>query len=437
MTKRFISLLSVMLLFVFLLCSCGHEHNWEEATCTTPKTCAECGKTEGEALGHDWALATCTDPQTCTRCGETQGSALGHIWTDATCTAPKTCSVCGMTEGEALGHQWNDATCTAPKTCSNCGLTEGEALGHQWLEATCTDPKTCSVCGATEGKALGHDAPGLSCTQDATCNRCGELIPALGHSWEDATCTSPKTCTTCGETEGSALGHTPGNPQKKNVTTPTCTQGGQYDEVVYCTQCHEELSRTTIYEDPLGHTCTTGICSRCGLEVYETISGYGDDVISNIDVGNGLYRVHIVYTGTRNFIVKCNDSLGNRDLLVNEIGSYEGYVFLKDTPPYTFEISASGDWSFTIEKITTTNTSSFSGTGDFVTDMFSASSGTWELTHDGDSNFIVWVYTTSGADLLVNTIGDYNGKKYITIPSGSMAMFEILADGNWTIKKVQ
>ena len=24
-----------------------HEHNWQEATCDTPKTCKDCGKTEG------------------------------------------------------------------------------------------------------------------------------------------------------------------------------------------------------------------------------------------------------------------------------------------------------------------------------------------------------------------------------------------------------
>lgn len=31
-------------------CSCNHE--WKEATCTEPKICEKCDKTEGEALGH-------------------------------------------------------------------------------------------------------------------------------------------------------------------------------------------------------------------------------------------------------------------------------------------------------------------------------------------------------------------------------------------------
>jgi len=53
-----------------------HEHEWAEATCTAPKTCATCGETEGEALGHTWAEATYQAPATCTVCGETDGEAL-------------------------------------------------------------------------------------------------------------------------------------------------------------------------------------------------------------------------------------------------------------------------------------------------------------------------------------------------------------------------
>ena len=162
---------------MLLLCACGHEHTWSEATCTTPKTCTECGETEGEVLGHTWVEATCTEPKTCSVCGATEGEALGHTWVEATCIEPKTCSVCGATEGEALGHTWVEATCIEPKTCSVCGATEEDALGHTWVEATCTEPKTCSVCGATEGDALGH-------------------------TWVEANFHSPKTCSICGATEG-------------------------------------------------------------------------------------------------------------------------------------------------------------------------------------------------------------------------------------------
>ena len=40
------------------------SHVFKEATCTTPKTCEGCGKTEGQAFGH-------TNTLVCTRCGDT------------------------------------------------------------------------------------------------------------------------------------------------------------------------------------------------------------------------------------------------------------------------------------------------------------------------------------------------------------------------------
>ena len=145
-------------------------HAWADATCTAPKTCLDCGETEGEVLGHTYVVYGVADPDCtnggytvyiCTGCGDwyaaDETAPLGHTWVDATCTAPKTCSTCQATEGEALGHTWADATCTAPKTCSTCQATEGEALGHTWADATCTAPKTCSTCQATEGEALGHN----------------------------------------------------------------------------------------------------------------------------------------------------------------------------------------------------------------------------------------------------------------------------------------
>jgi hypothetical protein len=131
------------------LSACGHEHEWEEATCTTPKTCVTCGETEGEALGHKWNDATCTTAKVCSVCGETEGEALGHEWNDATCTTAKTCSVCGETEGEALGHEWSEATCTTPKTCNVCGITDGDSIEH-----TLDSNGKCTLCGNQIGFAL-------------------------------------------------------------------------------------------------------------------------------------------------------------------------------------------------------------------------------------------------------------------------------------------
>ena len=89
---------------------------------------AICFMLTGCHLRHDWQEATCTEPRTCLTGGETEGKALGHTWLSATCTEPKTCSVCGETKGEALGHDYLEANYQQPATCQYCGETEGEPL---------------------------------------------------------------------------------------------------------------------------------------------------------------------------------------------------------------------------------------------------------------------------------------------------------------------
>ncbi len=95
-----------------------------------------------------------TETSTETKTTEATVTECTHEWLEATCTSPKKCASCGKIEGEALGHTWIEATCTSPKKCAFCGEIEGEALGHTWIEATYDSPKTCSVCGATEGRPL-------------------------------------------------------------------------------------------------------------------------------------------------------------------------------------------------------------------------------------------------------------------------------------------
>ena len=50
------------------------------------------------------------------------------------------------------------------------------------------------------------------------------------------------------------IAHTASDPVNENVVYPTCTEGGTHDSVVYCSVCHHEMSRTTINDDPKGHS---------------------------------------------------------------------------------------------------------------------------------------------------------------------------------------
>ena len=77
--KKFV-LLTLILAMVLSMVGCGCKHQWEDATCTAPKTCIKCGETEGDAAGHvsgdlvvsavDTENHTMTQDLPCKICGE-------------------------------------------------------------------------------------------------------------------------------------------------------------------------------------------------------------------------------------------------------------------------------------------------------------------------------------------------------------------------------
>ena len=77
-----------------------------------------------------------------------------------------------------------------------------------------------------------------------------------------------------------------------------------------------------------------------------TVSGKGDSVVF-MNISAGAKTVSFTHDGSRNFIVRANDSV----LLANEIGQYSGSKVQKvnDTSIYFFDIKADGNWSMTFE----------------------------------------------------------------------------------------
>ena len=85
-----IALFMSFVIMILTLTACGHKHNWKEATCTEPRTCKDCGKTEGVSNGHIWIEATCTEPAHCAECGEVkEGTEKGHDYQNGYCTRCK------------------------------------------------------------------------------------------------------------------------------------------------------------------------------------------------------------------------------------------------------------------------------------------------------------------------------------------------------------
>ncbi len=338
---------------------------------------------------HIWSEATCKEYAKCERCNEVKLEYGDHSYEDATCDKPKTCAFCGATEGKILGHIYlAEGTCIAQSKCYRCGKM-GPFGAHKFLGGNCAAKPMCVYCGR-EGTELGdHNFSDPTCTEQGVCSICQATTEALGHDLEPATCTAPISCKRCEYTEGEALGHE-----------------GQ------------------------------GICSRCKAKLPITGSGYGDAVVSDINIGEtGFYVLRITHDGWSNFIVHSYDANGDKEYLVNEIGDYEGTLLFLGEAPLMLNIQADGAWTYEVRELERTTETSFSGKGDSVSEIFNGARGTraWRFKHDGEHNFIVRIYTADGRDHIINEIGSYDAAQVITIPADSSAFFEITADGNWEI----
>ncbi|MFM9107304.1 MAG: hypothetical protein ACKOWF_11480 [Chloroflexota bacterium] len=89
------------------------------------------------------------------------------------------------------------------------------------------------------------------------------------------------------------------------------------------------------------------------VSAVQQLSGWGDSVTQSVAVPAGLLTVAASYEGDSNFAVWVHDvgggafEFGDSDLLVNEIGSYDGQSLTRivQTATLVFEVTASGPWT--------------------------------------------------------------------------------------------
>jgi len=143
------------------------------------------------------------------------------------------------------------------------------------------------------------------------------------------------------------------------------------------------------------------------------------------------------HDGDRNFIVwLLNDEGDQIDILVNKIGEFDGSkaVGITKQGDYILDINADGSWTINIEQPRPSYAppvpKTLKGTGQQASEMFYLDKGLarFEMTHDGDRNFIVWLLNDEG-----NKIGEFDGSKAVSIRKGGNYLLSISADGNWEI----
>jgi len=315
-----------------------HTHTWQKTeTEPTPcvadgfvgEVCTECGLKSGSTVDRHCRVEitdidACQKMLVCRDCGDISSITPMHSFDEGTVKAPDCtnggytlyeCTVCGLKEktdySEALGH------------------TEGDEIKENYKAPNCTDEGTydavvyCTVCEKELARvkkteaALGH-LFGTEWTVDSLptctlagskshhCVRCNEKseiteIPAYGHTFDNWYKKASPTCTKSGveerrcrscyiyeQREIEPLGHKEAAAITENLRAPTCTEGGSYDTVVYCSACGVLLSRNTTTDAALGHdlkylsdnnaTYTedgteTAVCPRCGYKDTVTVEG--------------------------------------------------------------------------------------------------------------------------------------------------------------------
>ena len=126
--------------------------------------------------------------------------------------------------------------------------------------------KECSVfgCGIIIENTSGAHVYGGD--GDADCNVCGynrDIAPAHTHNWAAEwshdtdyhwhECLSSGCDVTENSFKNGYAPHIGAAAVRENETAATCTTDGSYDEVVYCTDCHAEISRTKNITKALDH----------------------------------------------------------------------------------------------------------------------------------------------------------------------------------------
>ena len=314
-----------------------HSGGTETPTCTTGKTCAQCGAQYGK-LGHDWGAwqsrgnnsahfrtcqrdgcdavdtascsgdssATCITLGTCTTCGGQYYSAhtfpANQGWDSDAENHWVSCTVCHEAKTKVGAHffvQGNDssclksaATCVSPPVyytnCAYCYRKGTDTYVHPWYGP---DPNNHDL--------VHHDAKAPTCTE-------------IG--WDAYDACQREGCTYTTKVEIPALKH---KLVHHDANAPTCTETG-WEEYDTCSRCDytTKVELLALKHDLVHHDAKAPTCTEIGWNEYDACQREGCDYTTKVEIpaaghdytekvvkptcGKGGYTLHTCK--------KCNDS---------------------------------------------------------------------------------------------------------------------------------
>ncbi len=117
---------------------------------------------------------------------------------------------------------------------------------------------------------------------------------------------------------------------KENEISPSCTADGSYETVIYCAECHEEISRTTESAAKIPHTLSDSIKEN---EVSPTCTAKGsyDEVVYCTICHNEVLRTHrstemISHQFQNRKCIVCNEDQPSEGLLYMSNGNGTCFV---------------------------------------------------------------------------------------------------------------
>ena len=189
--------------------------------------------------------------------------------------------------------------------------TPGEIVKVSIQNANCTtggrhyDVVYCTVCLKELSRTIVTDEP-LGHDWDSATGKCKRCGITCDHKWTNGKC----------DTCGYACQHVGGDAVKEKEVPATCTKDGSHDEVVYCTICKSEVSRTNVVDKATGHKWDDGVvttqpttgkegvktftCTVCKETKTEAIDKLGEDQKDQSAANEAINLINGIGTVTKN-----------------------------------------------------------------------------------------------------------------------------------------